>query len=238
MRNLARRREMKGNLLALTIIAISIVNIFAQAAQVSSSNCEQFNTLSGAVPAPYASPPVQVEHSDSATVVPEKITSNTITPEEMTSQESLDEESKYEHYYVYLTYEEEWALACLIWLESRGESIECQKAVASVVINRYVLDPYKYPTLFDVIYEEGQFSPAKFIESTTPDDLQLSIAHEVAKFGPTIPEYVTYFRSKYYHEFTDLVDFKNIDDTYFSYSESLKDAIECGGASNDYSTGK
>ena len=128
--------------------------------------------------------------------------------------------------YIDLSYEEVYTLACLVWLEGRGESIECQEAIASVVVNRYTAEPEKYNSMFDVIYAKNQFSPADMISSTTPKQLQLDIVSKIVTEGPTIPEYVTYFRADYYHQWPGQVPYCQFDTTYFSYDEKLKKRLE------------
>ena len=50
--------------------------------------------------------------------------------------------------------------AAIIYCEAGGESYECQLAVASVIMNR--VKSGNFPnTLYDVIYQRGQFSPAR-----------------------------------------------------------------------------
>lgn len=149
----------------------------------------------------------------------EESTTEEITTEEQTT---VPEPKKY----VDLSEEELHALACLIWLEGRGESIESQEAIASVVINRYTTEPNRYETLFDVIYAPSQFSPAKYVSSTTPTQIQIDIANKIATEGPTIPEYVTYFRADYYHKWKDHKPYCQIDKTYFSYDIALKQKLE------------
>lgn len=127
--------------------------------------------------------------------------------------------------YVTLSDEEMKAFAALIWLEGGCESIECQEAIASVIINRYTVDRDKYKTLFDVIYAYKQFTPAPMVAHTEPRELQMNIATKITEEGPTIPKYVTYFRSSYFHNWGDQVPYIHIDNTYFSYSASLKDKL-------------
>lgn len=127
--------------------------------------------------------------------------------------------------YVILSDEELEALACLIWLEGGCESVECQEAIASTIINRYTSNPNTYQDLFDVIYEPSQFSPAYMIVTTEPQELQMSIAMKIATEGPTIPEYVTFFRANYFHSWGDQVPYMHMDHTYFSYSASLKEQL-------------
>ncbi len=62
-------------------------------------------------------------------------------------------------------------LARLVWLEARGEPYEGQVAVAEVVLNR-VLSAEFPDTVYDVIYQRGQFTPASKISGTTPDEEQ------------------------------------------------------------------
>lgn len=125
--------------------------------------------------------------------------------------------------YIKLTDDEIYELATLVWLEARGESQECQKAVASVVINRMTTGNL---SLHDVIYAKNQFTPANLISTSTPDDIQIAIVNEIVMNGPSIPEYVTYFRTGYYHQFSNrLIQYKCIDNTYFSYDIDLYDKL-------------
>ena len=62
-------------------------------------------------------------------------------------------------------------LARLVYLEARGEPYDGQVAVAEVVLNRVVSD--RFPdTVEEVIYQTGQFTPASYLESTTPGEEQ------------------------------------------------------------------
>lgn len=93
---------------------------------------------------------------------------------------------------VHLTLAQEDLLAKVIWVEARGESEEGQQAVAEVVLNRLVSD--RFPNnLHDVIYGEGQFRSAAFLEDAEPSQAQYE-AIEKALFGPyVLPEDVYYF---------------------------------------------
>lgn len=70
-----------------------------------------------------------------------------------------------------LSPEELEELARLVWLEARGEPFEGQVAVAEVVLNR-VLSPDFPDTVHDVIFQRGQFTPARRIPSVTPEEAQ------------------------------------------------------------------
>lgn len=128
--------------------------------------------------------------------------------------------------YIDATNKEIHELACLIWLEGRGESVECQEAIASVVVNRYTTNPDKYDNLLDVIYEKNQFSPAHLIYRTEPTEVQIEAARKVVTEGPTIPEYVTFFRAHYYHKWKNQVPYKCMGSTYFSYDKELRKRLE------------
>lgn len=127
--------------------------------------------------------------------------------------------------YVEVSPEERYALATLIYLEGRGESVKCQYAIGSVILNRYTTGDYA--SLFDVIYEKGQFTPAYLIDETTPTDVQIGIAEELCFHGPTIPEYITYFRADRYHDWGNdfPVPYNYIDNTYFSYDSDI--VVQC-----------
>ena len=122
-----------------------------------------------------------------------------------------------------LTDSEVYTLAALVYLEAGIESIECQRDVASVVINRMTLEN---KSLNDIIYEENQFEPAYMITETEPSDESVAAVKYVLEYGVTLPEYVTFFRAGYYHQWGDLIDYCQYDNTYFSYSEMVKSQTE------------
>ena len=65
-------------------------------------------------------------------------------------------------------------LARLVWLEARGEPFEGQVAVVEVVLNR-ILSPSFPDTVDGVVYQTEpvrQFTPARYIETTTPTETQ------------------------------------------------------------------
>lgn len=114
-----------------------------------------------------------------------------------------------------------YELATLVYLESGTESFECQKAIASVVIHRMQNDNL---TLQEVIYAKNQFSPAYLIAESHPSDSTLAAVKDVLQNGPTIPNYVTFFRADYYHNWSELIiPYCVIDHTYFSADVRLMD---------------
>lgn len=164
-------------------------------------------------PLPDQAEPDAVEpETDSQPAVPEQNT-------------SLDNSSKP---YIQLTDSEKYQLAALIYREARGESYECQLACVSVVINRFTCGQKgyegagKYNSIEDVIYAPSQFSPAHLIPSTTPTQTQIDAVEYVCQNGPTIPEYVCYFRASYYHNWgPKYANYTYIDETYFSYKVTV-----------------
>jgi len=109
-------------------------------------------------------------------------------------------------------------LARVVHLESDIESLECQKAVASVVINRWQ-NGYWGDSLKDVIYAPNQFAVAPYIKSCTPNEKNYEAVDYVLRYGCTIPEYVMYFRASYHFNWTGYVPYQHIDNTYFGYNE-------------------
>ena len=86
-------------------------------------------------------------------------------------------------------------LAKVVWVESQGESMEGQQAVAEVVLNRLVSDRFSN-TLAGVIYGENQFRSVPYLEDATPWQTQYE-AIENAMYGPyVLPEDVYYFARK------------------------------------------
>jgi hypothetical protein len=114
-----------------------------------------------------------------------------------------------------LTNEERELLAKLLYHEARGESIECQKAVVSVVLNR-VDSGIWGNTLSEVIYAKNQFEPVGkgLLPNTKPLQNQYEAIDYVIENGATIPSNVLYFRADHYFEWG--TDYMNIDNTYFS----------------------
>ena len=119
--------------------------------------------------------------------------------------------------YCIMTDEEVRDFAALLWIEARGEPEEVKYAVASVILNRVTL--YKQ-SLHDVIYAPNQFSPADYVAYTDPTEDEIRIVNDVLQTGPTIPEYVCYFRAGYYHSWSGMNDYGFFGgNTYFSYSD-------------------
>lgn len=82
----------------------------------------------------------------------------------------------------------------LTWRESGNQSLECMIATASVIMNR-VENGYWGDNLYDVVYSEGEFTPARFLGSTTPSEKAYEAVDYVIKNGPSVPSYVLYFNT-------------------------------------------
>lgn len=127
-------------------------------------------------------------------------------------------------WYYPMTEDELYELATLVYLEGGVESYECQQAIASVVINRATTSG---KSTHDVIYAKHQFTPAKKIKQSEPSESTMKAAKYVAMYGPSIPEYVTFFRADYYFDWgSPYVDYVCIDRTYFTYDSRLKAKLE------------
>lgn len=85
-------------------------------------------------------------------------------------------------------------IAKLVYEESGAQSYKCQKAIASVVINRMVR--YK-KTARQVIYEAGVFSVD--ISGTRASAESIRAVRDVIKNGTTLPKNVLAFRNQHYH---------------------------------------
>lgn len=115
-----------------------------------------------------------------------------------------------------VTSEEREMLARLVYLESNIESLDCQKAIVSVVFNRLHNGAWG-DTLEDVVYYPYQFSPAYLIPNTTPTAKNYEAVDYVLQHGITLPYYVMYFRADYHFKADGYVPYTNIDRTYFGY---------------------
>lgn len=109
-------------------------------------------------------------------------------------------------------------LARLVYLEANTEGLECQMAVASVVINRW-LDGRWGSTIASVIYSPYQFSPAGLIHKTTPTETNYVAVDHILKSGSILPKYCLFFRSEYCFSgiWEGYARYAQIDDMYFGY---------------------
>lgn len=102
-------------------------------------------------------------------------------------------------------------IAALVYLEAGSQSYACQKAVASVIFNRMM----RYnKTASQVIWENGVFSPAARVRSTTPSQGCIQAVREVLSNGATLPSNVLAFRNGHYHNFGR--HYCQIDGVYFT----------------------
>lgn len=169
-------------------------------------------------------PTVNAVESKEKPVKPKNLKERKFTyPQEDTYLYEDTTESSYvetEPKYYELTDDEIDMLARLVYLEAGGESYECMKGVASVVLNRMTSTGM---SLHDVIYAPNQFSPAFYIESTCYTDTVYSAVMDVVENGPSLPTYVTFFRADYYHDFGNdiVVPYTCINNTYFSADTRL-----------------
>ena len=120
-----------------------------------------------------------------------------------------------------VTSEEREMLARIVHQEANIESIECQKAIVSVIINRWQ-NGYWGDTLKDVIYYKGQFSPSYLLYKTTPNETNYEAVDFVLKNGCTLPDYCMYFRANYHFSWDGYSEYTIIDSTYFGYLEQDK----------------
>lgn len=126
--------------------------------------------------------------------------------------------------YVYnITSEEREMLARLVYREANTESLECQMAIISVVINRWQ-DSRWGATLGEVVYSPHQFTPADLIYKTTPTEMNYTAVDLVLQNGCTVPPYVLYFRADYDFDWQGYKPYIKIDSTCFGYFVSDKNS--------------
>ena len=112
-------------------------------------------------------------------------------------------------------------LARLVYREANTESIECQEAIVSVVINRWQ-DGRWGDTLEEVVYAKDQFSPANLLYCTTPNETNYKAVDNVIQNGCTVPEYILFFRADYHFKWKGYRAYQKIDSTCFGYLEEDK----------------
>ena len=107
-------------------------------------------------------------------------------------------------------------LARLVYREANTESLECQMAIVSVIINRWQ-DGRWGNTLKDVIYYPYQFSPANLLYQTTPTELNYTAVDLVLQNGCTLSPYVLFFRANHHFDWDGYKPYTQIDYTCFGY---------------------
>lgn len=107
-------------------------------------------------------------------------------------------------------------LARLVYLEANTESLECQAAIVSVIINRWQNGAWG-DTITSVIYSPYQFSPAGLIYKTTPTETNYTAVDQVIKNGSIFPQWVLYFRADYHFNWEGYAPYAKIDNTCFGY---------------------
>lgn len=114
--------------------------------------------------------------------------------------------------------EEREMLARLVFLEANTESIDCQMAIVSTIINRWQYGHWG-DTLADVVYSQDQFTPSGQIWKTTPGEANYEAVDRVLKDGVTLPEYVMYFRLDwgFSNVWDGYVEYMKIDNVCFGY---------------------
>ena len=151
-------------------------------------------------------------------VQPPKIETVEVIKEVEVVKEKIVEVEKEPTYKYNISSVEREMLARLVYLEANTESLECQMAVASVVINRW-LDGRWGATIAGVIYSPYQFSPAGLIHKTTPTETNYVAVDHILKSGSILPKYCLFFRSG--HCFSDIWEgyarYAKIDGIYFGY---------------------
>lgn len=115
-----------------------------------------------------------------------------------------------------ITSEEREMLARLVYREANIESLECQMAVISVVINRWNDGRWGH-TLGEVVYSPYQFTPSNLLYKTTPNEQNYAAVDYVLKNGCTLPSYVLYFRADYDFNWEGYEPYEKIDSTCFGY---------------------
>lgn len=137
----------------------------------------------------------------------------TVPEPEITNGIGREQEYAYD-----ITSVEREMLARLVYREANTESIECQKAIISVIINRWQSGLWG-DTLEEVVYAKNQFAPASLLYCTTPTETNYEVVDEIIENGITIPEYIFYFRADYHFKWDGYKSYKKIDNTCFGYME-------------------
>lgn len=206
----------KTRIAAFAIFIIGIIAIIVHAPTLS----EHSEEISEDVTAPTADTQFTektITPNEDHNVLQTVNNSNNFDESETNSESEIEDISEP---FVLLTEEEKRDFSALVYLEAGGESYECMKTVASVIVNRMVNNDL---SLYDVIYATNQFEPAGNIQYTDPSEEAVSAVEEIVQNGPCVPKNVTFFRASYYHNWSDLIQpYTVIDNTYFSYDVRIE----------------
>lgn len=144
----------------------------------------------------------------------DSIPSNTIVHTTSTAPETTAPKTMYYS----VTEEERLLIAQLVYREANTESLECQKAIVSVLFNRLACGKWG-DTIEEVIYYKNAFTPATagLLEGVTPTKTNYEAVDFVLENGSTLPTYVRYFRAGYHHSWEGYEGYTVIDHTYFGY---------------------
>lgn len=108
-------------------------------------------------------------------------------------------------------------VAKIVWLEGRGESAECRRAITETIYNRLRSEIWG-DTIQDVIYAKQngryEYSTVYLLDTAEVDEDIREIVVDVFENGSEIDENIMYFRADYYHPWAE--DEFCIDNTYFS----------------------
>lgn len=215
MKTKHKKKSHRGTYVAIVnfilVVVIGFLLVLAVKGRYETEVAEKEAARRAEVSASILSMPEPTKYDDSKYIPPEP--THTPEPEVEPTPEPTEQPTQY----IYLSESEIYEFATLVFLEAGCESYECKKAVASVVVNRMTT---RGMDLRSVIYETNQFSPASVISQYSPTQDSVNAVIEVITYGPTIPQYVTFFRANYY--FDRLVPYTSMDHTYFSYDYSLK----------------
>lgn len=149
-------------------------------------------------------------------IIPAQVEIKEVEKEIVVEKEILVEIIKQPTYKYDITFAEREMLARLVYREVNTESLECQMAVVSVVINRWQ-DGRWGDTLEDVIYSPHQFTPANLLDETTPMELNYTAVDLVLQNGCTLPPYCMYFRADHHFDWQGYKPYTQIDTTCFGY---------------------
>ena len=142
--------------------------------------------------------------------------------EKFVSPTRTDETDITNNMYYNITDSEREMLARIVTCEASICSLECQKAVCSVIFNR--LEAKKWGNnLEEVIFYPNAFSPilnGSYDRCNSPSASAYAAVDYVVKNGPTVPTYVRYFRSDKDFNWEDYKNYIVIDNMYFGYFEN------------------
>lgn len=212
-KHLAKRKENRASLVVALVVCIIVAAIVAEVISYSqdAKACELYDSYSYPVTTSCVIPSKEIVVNDTTKLDVEAesidyVDTEFVNPVVSEPEPVVEPEPPYSE-------EDLDLLARLITAEMGSEWVpdEVQLYVDSVPLNRMKSDAFPGETLYDVIYQEGQYSPTwTGAINNTPDERTIENAKKLLTNGSVLPENVVF-----------QANFKQGDGVYYEYYDEI-----------------